>query len=241
MIGTGTLINIVAILAGGTLGSLMGHRLSEKSRSLTTDVLGLVTLLSAALSAAAILSADLEAAVGNTWPLFIVLGSLLIGGFVGNALMIEERIETMGERLKARFARNDSSFVEGFLVASLLFCIGPLAILGAFDDALGAGIDKLVLKSVLDFFASIAFAASFGWGVAVSALAVGLYQGVLTAAGFLLGQIWDTAQIDAMTSVGGLLLFGIALKLLNIKHIPIGNLLPALFLAPLAVSLVQLL
>ena len=238
MIGLGTVINILSVALGGAIGAVMGHRLKQDSRLLTTDVLGLVTGLSAVLSARAVLSSDLEAAVGKTWPLFIVLGSLLVGGLIGTVLRIEERLENAGEWLKRRFARSESSFVEGFLSASLVFCIGPLAIMGAFDDALGLGIDKLVLKSVLDFFAAIAFAASLGWGVAASALAVGVYQGALTVAGFALGSIWSVPQIDAMTAVGGLLLMGISLRLLNIKSIAIGNLLPALFLAPVFVQLI---
>lgn len=238
MIGLGTIINILSVAAGGAIGAIAGHRLKQDSRLLTTDVLGLVTGLSAVLSARAVLSADLEAAVGKTWPLFIVLASLLVGGLIGTLLKIESRLEHAGEWLKSKFARDESSFVEGFLSASLVFCIGPLAIMGSFDDALGLGIDKLVLKSVLDFFASIAFAASLGWGVAASAIAVGIYQGLLTVVGFALGSIWDVAQIDAMTAVGGLLLMGISLKLLNIKSIAIGNLLPALFLAPLFVQLI---
>ena len=197
-----------------------------------------MTGLSAVLSARAVLSPDLEAAVGKTWPLFIILGSLLVGGLIGTLLRIEERLEHAGEWLKSKFARDEGTFVEGFLSAALVFCIGPLAIMGSFDDALGLGIDKLVLKSVLDFFASIAFAASLGWGVAASAIAVGFYQGFLTIIGIVLGSIWDVAQIDAMTAVGGLLLMGISLKLLNIKSIAIGNLLPALFLAPVFVQLI---
>jgi uncharacterized membrane protein YqgA involved in biofilm formation len=238
MIGLGTVINIFSVAAGGAIGAIAGHRLKQNSRLLTTDVLGLVTGLSAVLSARAVLSTDLEEAVGKTWPLFIILGSLLVGGLLGTLLKIEDRLEHSGEWLKAKFARDEGTFVEGFLSAALVFCIGPLAIMGSFDDALGLGIDKLVLKSVLDFFASIAFAASLGWGVAASAIAVGFYQGVLTIIGFALGSIWDVAQIDAMTAVGGLLLMAISLKLLNIKSIAIGNLLPALFLAPVFVQLI---
>jgi uncharacterized membrane protein YqgA involved in biofilm formation len=110
--------------------------------------------------------------------------------------------------------------------------------MGSFDDAMGLGIDKLMLKSTLDFFASIAFGASLGWGVAASAIAVGLYQGLLTVIGVGLGEIWNDAQLAGMTAVGGLLLMGISLKLLNIKHISIGDLTPALFIAPVVVQLV---
>ena len=238
MVGLGTVLNIIGIAGGGAIGAIAGHRMREDSRVLTTDLLGLVTGLSAALSVKAVLSDKLSAAVGTTWPLFIVLAALLIGAAIGSLLRIEPRLELFGETLKNRFAKEDGGFVEGFLSASLIFCIGPLAIMGAFDDALGVGIDKLVLKSVLDFFASIAFAASLGWGVAASAIAVGIYQGALTVLGLVLGSIWDAAQIDAMTAVGGLLLMAISLKLLNIKHIAIGNVLPALFVAPVIVQLI---
>ena len=238
MLGLGTIINTIAILFGGAVGALAGHRMKEQTRTLTTDVLGLVTGMNAVMAAAAVTSAKLTDSVGSTWPLFIVLFSLLTGGILGSLLRIEERLETAGDWLRSRFARDDSSFVAGFVSASLVFCIGPLAIMGSFDDAMGLGIDKLLLKSTLDCFASIAFAASLGWGVAASAIAVAVYQGLLTVVGFGLGQIWDEAQLAAMTSVGGLMLLGISLKLLNIKSIAIGNLLPALFLAPVAVSLI---
>jgi uncharacterized membrane protein YqgA involved in biofilm formation len=137
-------------------------------------------------------------------------------------------------RLKRRFdAQGESPFVEGFVTASLIFAIGPLAILGSISDGMSTGIDQLVLKSTLDFFASIAFAAALGWGVAVSALPVGVYQFAWTGIGFALGSVLSDYQVSAMTATGGILLLGIAFKLLNIKQIAIGNLLPALAVAPL--------
>jgi uncharacterized membrane protein YqgA involved in biofilm formation len=143
-------------------------------------------------------------------------------------------LEAWGERLKRRFDRNSNSpFVEGFVTASLIFVIGPLAILGSISDGMSLGIDQLSLKSTLDFFAAIAFAAAMGWGVALSALPVGIYQGAWTAIGFGLGSILTDYQISAMTATGGILLLGISLKLLNIKQLAIGDLLPALALAPL--------
>lgn len=238
MVGLGTLVNVVLIAVGSGIGLLVGNLLSANFRILITDVLGLVTAVGAVSSAASVFSRDLEAVVGSSAPILIVLASLLIGGGIGQALRIEERLEDLGIKLQNRYSEaGDNNFVLGFVSASLLFCIGPLAILGAFDDALGLGIDKLVLKSVLDFFASIAFAASFGWGVALSAVAVGIYQGALTVIGVLLGSVLNDAQIAAMSAVGGLMLMGISLRLLNIKSIAIGNLLPALFVAPILVEL----
>lgn len=239
MIGLGTIINVGAIIAGGAIGSLIGHRFSPGLRTLTTDVLGLITGVSAALSVAVITSATVLNDIGSTWPIFVVLFSLLLGGFIGSALQLESRLESLGETLKRRISKSENNFVIGFVTASLVFCIGPLAIMGAFDDAMGLGIDKLVLKSTLDFFASIAFAASFGWGVAFSAISVGVYQAAFTALGFALGNVWDDVQVGALTIVGGLLLFGISLKLLNIRHIAIANLIPALFLAPYAVLIAR--
>ena len=239
MVGLGTLINIIAIFAGGAIGSVIGHRFSPQLRTLTTDVLGLITAVSAALSVSVITSSVLLDDIGTTWPIFVTLFALLIGGFIGSLLRIEERLELLGEALKSRLSKGENNFVIGFVTASLVFCIGPLAILGAFDDALGLGIDKLVLKSTLDFFAAIAFAASFGWGVTFSAISVGIYQAVFTVIGFGLGNVWDEVQVASLTVVGGLLLFGISLRLLNIRQIAIGNLIPALFLAPYAVLIAR--
>jgi uncharacterized protein len=242
MVGLGTLINVGLILAGSLLGLWVGHLLAPNFRVLITDVLGLVTGIGAVSAAAQVSNPDLVAAIGSSAPILVILASLLIGGGIGYALKIEDRLDSLGQRIQKRYSKDQNdNFVLGFVSASLLFCIGPLAILGAFDDALGLGIDKLVLKSTLDFFAAIAFAASFGWGVALSALAVGIYQGVLTGLGLVLGSIWNDAQIAAMAAVGGLMLMGISLKLLNIKQIAIGNLLPALFVAPALVWLVSFL
>jgi len=129
-------------------------------------------------------------------------------------------------------------FVEGFVTASLVFCVGPLTILGSLSDGLGRGIDQLALKSTLDGFAAIAFAASFGWGVAASALAVLVVQGTLTLVGLALGDVLPGAHIAALTATGGLILVGVALRLLRIKPLPVGDLLPALLVAPLLTALV---
>jgi uncharacterized membrane protein YqgA involved in biofilm formation len=233
-VGVGTVINIAAIVFGAALGVLIGNRLAERTRVLMTDVLGAITLIGAASSIKALWNQDLAAALPQGWPIMVVLGSLLIGGLIGSTLNIEDRLEQLGVRLKKRFDRQgDSPFVEGFVTASLIFAIGPLAILGSISDGMSTGIDQLVLKSTLDFFASIAFAAALGWGVAVSALPVGVYQFAWTGIGFALGSILADYQVSAMTATGGILLLGIAFKLLNIKSIAIGNLLPALAVAPL--------
>ena len=232
--GLGTLINTVTIVGGAALGVLIGSRVSEKLRNLITDVLGLVTLLAAASAIIPLWSNEYVSALPKGWALLCVLGSLLIGALIGSALHLEEKLEVLGENLRKRFrASKESLFLEGFVGSSLLFAIGPLAILGSISDGMGTGIDQLVLKSILDFFAAMAFATSLGWGVAASAIPVGIYQGAWTLVGLGLGSILSGYQIAAMTVVGGLMLLCIALRLLKIKEVAVANLLPALAVAPI--------
>lgn len=232
-VGMGTIINIIAILCGSALGVLIGNRLIEKTRNLVMDILGAVTLISAAGAISELWDAKLEQKLPTGAPILVVLAALLVGGIIGSLLSLEEKLESFGVRLKQRLDKDGKSpFVEGFVTASLIFVIGPLAILGSLSDGMQTGIEQLTLKSILDFFASIAFAASLGWGVAVSALPVGVYQFAWTGVGFAAGAILQDYQVSAMTAVGGVLLLGIAFKLLKIKEIPVGNLLPALALAP---------
>ena len=236
IIGLGTLINIVGIIAGSTVGVLAGSRLAVKTRDLITDVLGLITILAAAGAVIPLFSSDFASSLPKGWTLLSILGSLLIGGLIGSALKLEDRLELLGENLRRKFgAKKEGTFVEGFVSSSLLFVIGPLAILGSISDGMGTGIDQLSLKSILDFFAAIAFAASLGWGVAASAIPVGIYQGVWTLIGLFLGSVLAQYQIDAMTIVGGLLLLSIGLRLLRVKEVAVGNLLPALAIAPVFV------
>ena len=157
--GLGTLINTLTIIGGAALGVLVGSRVSEKLRNLVTDILGLVTLLAAASALIPLWSDDYVSALPKGWTLLCVLGSLLIGALIGSALHLEERLEVLSENLRKRFrASKESPFIEGFVSASLLFAIGPLAILGSISDGMGTGIDQLILKSTLDFFAAMAFA-----------------------------------------------------------------------------------
>jgi uncharacterized membrane protein YqgA involved in biofilm formation len=232
--GAGTVLNILTIVIGGALGVFIGAKISEKLRNLVTDVLGCVTIISAADALSAYWDVELQESMPKGWVILVVIFSLLVGALIGSALAIEDRLEFLGNKLKSRFSKNGSSnFVEGFVSASLIFAIGPLAILGSISDGMGTGIDQLVLKSTLDGFAALAFAASLGWGVALSALPVGIYQFAWTAIGLFLGAILTNYQVAAMTAVGGILLIGISLRLLRIKQIAVGNLLPALALAPL--------
>ena len=242
-IGFGTLVNVVTVLVGSTIGVLVGHRLPERTRTVVTDGLGLVTLLIAATSAAAIGNDAWAEAVGESAPLLIVLAALLVGGIVGSLLRLEDRLEGLGGWLQRRLTPQDGSggrarFIEGFVTASIIFCTGPLTILGSITEGVGQGADQLLLKSALDGFAAIAFAASFGWGVAATALTVLTVQGSLTALAALLGDFLSDAELAALTTTGGLLLVGVALRLLALKQVKVADLLPALVIAPVLTTAV---
>lgn len=242
--GSGTLLNMAAVLAGSGLGVALGGRLPERTRTTVTDALGLVTLVIGALNLAALQDPALVDAVGDSAPLLVVLGALLVGGIAGSLLELERRLEATGAWLQKRLTKEGSSegrarFVEGYVTASLVFVVGPLAVLGSLSDGLGRGIDQLALKSVLDGFASLAFAASLGWGVAAAALSVGVVQGVLTLLGALLGGLLPASMVAAVTATGGVLLLGVGLRLLHLKAVAVGDLLPALVAAPVLVALVE--
>ncbi|WP_225754738.1 DUF554 domain-containing protein [Actinotalea sp. Marseille-Q4924] len=245
--GLGTLINMTTIVVGSLVGIAVGNRLHARTRGVVTDSLGLVTLLIAALSAVAVTDAAYVDALPTGAPVLVVLGSLLVGGITGSLLRLEERLAGLGGKVHTWTARRWSGadlagrerFIEGWLSASLLFCIGPLAVLGSLSDGLGRGIEQLLLKSVLDGFAALAFASTFGVGVLMSALSVGVVQGALTVLGMLLGQFLPEPHIAALTATGGLLLVGIALRLLRVREdLPVAAMLPALVVAPLLTELV---
>lgn len=245
--GIGTAVNVLTVLAGTSAGVLVGHRLPERTRRVVTDGLGLVTLLIAGTSAAAVADRVLSDAVGSSAPMLIVLGSVLVGGIAGSLLRIEDRLESFGGVLQRIAVRRLGAgggsearerFVQGFVVSSLVFCVGPLTILGSINEGLGNGADQLLLKSALDGFAAIAFAASFGWGVAASVLALIAIQGGLTVLGAGLGSFVPQAHLSALTATGGLLLVGVALRLLDLKQVKVADLLPALLVAPLLTELV---
>lgn len=245
--GIGTLVNVATVLLGTVIGVLVGHRLHQRTRDVVTDGLGLVTLLIAGTAATAVHDEALIEAVGGSAPMLIVLGSLILGGVAGSVLGIEDRLERFGGWLQQRLQQRSAGrgegaerqrFIEGFVTASLVFCVGPLAVLGSLNDGLGNGADQLFLKAALDGFASIAFAASLGWGVGASALALIAVQGSLTLVGALLGDVLPDAHVAALGATGGLMLVGVALRLLRLKQMPVGDLLPGLLVAPLLTSLV---
>lgn len=241
IIGSGTLINIAAIILGTLLGLVMGKRFHSDLRDLLTQAMGFVVLIAAADSLRTFWDRDFQDSFTRGVSILVILFSLAIGATLGHWSGIERRLENLGDQLRRRFSRDENPrFVEGFLAASILFGVGPMAVLGGISDGMGEGIELLVLKSTLDFFMSIMFAASFGWGVGLSAIPVGLYQFTWTGIGFGLGEVLTPVQVQALTITGGLLLIGIALGSMGIKRIAVGNLLPAIFIAPILAGLLAL-
>lgn len=225
---TGTLINMGAIVVGSVLGALAGSKLPDGMRRSVLYGLGLVTLL-----------IGFQMAM-KTQNILVVLGAILLGVTVGEALKIEDRVQSLGEFFCDKLSRGpgQQSFAEGFVTASLVFCVGPMAILGSISDGLSGDYRLLSIKSVLDGFASMAFAASLGWGVLLSALAVLVYQGGITLFAGTLATILTEPMVTEMTATGGLIIVGIAINLLDIKQLPIANYVPAIFIAPVILALI---
>ncbi len=227
---TGTLINIVTVLAGSTLGALFGNRLGEQVRETVLRGLGLVTL---------VIGIQMALQTANV---LIVLGSVLVGGILGEWWHIEERLNGVGAWLEARLSRSSSDeetarFVRGFVTASLLFCVGPLTILGAIQDGLTGDYRLLAIKAMLDGFAALAFSSTLGLGVAFSVLVILVYQGGLSLLAAQAHALLTDPMIVEMTATGGVLIMGLAIStLLEIKPIRVGNFLPALVIAPLVVA-----
>jgi|TARA_B110000977_G_scaffold52490_1_gene71330 uncharacterized membrane protein YqgA involved in biofilm formation len=231
----GTIINVFSILIGAGIGVALGHRLPENISRTLTDALGLVVLVIGGLNLIALTDSSFVAAVGSAGTLLVVLASLVVGSVLGSMLKIEQRLSHFGTwlQLKASRGGDKEKFIEGFVNASLLFTIGPMAVLGALQDGLGQGFDVLALKSTLDGLTSVAFAAALGWGVAFAAIPVGIWQGLLTLLAASAGTLMSDALVASITATGGVLLLGTGLRVLQIRMVSVADMLPALVLAPL--------
>lgn len=218
----GTLVNVVAVVAGSLIGMSAGDRMPDRYRSIVLSALGLGTLLIGFKLALL------------TQHLSLVLGALLLGAITGTALNLDGRLNRLAQWLKSVARQESATFVTGFVSASLLFCVGPLTIVGSIQDGSTGDHTLLYTKSLLDLFAATALASSLGIGVLFSAITVLIIQGGLTLAGGYLAALTEGAVIDEMSSVGGLMIVAIGLHLLEIKKIPLANLLPGLiFIVPM--------
>ena len=231
---TGTWINVGAVVAGTLIGRAVGDRLPARVRETLMHVVGLITLV-----------IGMDLALKTKQPL-VLLGSLTLGAVLGEFLRIESAIERLGRFAEARLSRDSSGdrqgqFAHAFISTSLIFCVGPLTLLGCIQDGLRGDYSLLATKSMLDFIGAMAFSSAFGWGVLLSAATVLIIQGALTLGAGALAPIQNDAALQTeLFAVGGVMLLGLGLRLLELKPIRVANLLPALALAPLLVVLVRL-
>ena len=227
MRGLGTIINTATVLAGGGLGLLIGNRIPDRIRVIIVQVIGLVTI--------AIGLRD----VINTDNMVFPLVGMVLGAIVGELLRIEDRLEHLGEILRRKFTKpeSESKFVTGFVTATLLFCVGPLTILGAIEDASGKTPQLYIVKGTLDGFMMIIFSALYGVGAIFSAVSVFVIQGSLTLFGTSLDALLTERMRLEMFAAGGLAVLAIGLNLLEIKRIRLGSLLPGLVITPILVWL----
>lgn len=229
---SGTLLNVATVLLGTSIGLLAGARVPRRMQESLTTGLGFFVLIVAASMALRIFT-DPGARPGDE---LAVLAALLLGVAIGELLRLHDGLEALGRWFQRRLVRDGdppSRIAEAFVTASLVFCVGPLTILGSLENGLRGDITLLATKSLLDGVASIAFAAALGPGVYLSAVTVLIVQGGIAAGAFLLQDVMDAPTILAITATGGLILLGIALRLLELKPVRVANFLPALVLAPL--------
>lgn len=228
----GTVINMGTIVAGTVVGAFAGARLSVKMRRTVLYGIGLTLVL---------LGIQMSL---RTEAIVVVLGAMVLGGMIGEFLKIEERVDRFGEFLQARMSKGaGSSFGEAFVTSSLLFCIGPMAILGPIEDGLSGNYRLLTIKAALDGFAAVALSASMGWGVLLSSLAILVYQGGITLFASVLSRALTDPMVREMSATGGVLIVGIGLRLLEIKgkELPLANFIPAIAAAPALMALMPLL
>lgn len=227
----GTLVNAGAVILGAVLGTFFGRRISERFREIVMQGLALCVVLIGIMGAI------------TTQKVIGVILSMVLGGVLGEALDIEGRLQRLGERAQRLFAKGDgqSTFAQGFVTASLVYCVGAMAIVGSLDAGLRGDHTTLFAKSMLDGMTAIIFASTLGIGVAFAALPVLLYQGLITLLARFLSPILTDALIIEMSAVGGLLILAIGLNMLGVVKIRVGNLLPAIFLPLLLLPLLSLL
>jgi hypothetical protein len=224
----GTIVNSVAVVAGALLGVFLRKGIKDQYTSTIMDGMALAVVIIGVMGA-------LE--MNN---LIVVLASIVVGSIIGERLDLDKRLENLGASMEKRFGRGDSDFSKGFIMASLVYCIGAMAILGALESGLTGNHETLYAKSVLDGVSAVIFASTFGIGVAFSAVAVFLYQGAITLLASSVKDLLTPEVINEMSSIGGILIMAIGINILGIKKVKIANMLPAIFIPIVYYSIVAL-
>lgn len=223
----GSLINAAVVVVGGCIGMLLGNRLPERIRLIVFQGLGLCTL-----------SIGMQMTFKTTNPLYMV-GSILLGAIIGELLRLEDRITSGGEAVKRALGSNNVRFTDGFVAATLLFCIGSMAIIGPLEEGLNGDRTIVLAKSMLDFFAAIALGAVFGSGVLFSFAPLLVYQGSITLFADSLRPYVSEFIKAEITATGGIMIIGIAVNLMEIKKIRLSNLLPGLIVIIIICCIVE--
>ena len=221
----GSIVNAVAVVVGSILGILINKGIKEVYRNIVMDGVGLTVVIMGIMSA------------NESQNLILVIISIVLGSIIGQAIGIEDKLDKLGKRLEDRFGKDDSNFSKGFVTASLVFCIGAMAIVGALESGLAGNHSTLFAKSVLDGITSVIFASTLGIGVAFSAIAVFIYEGSISLLASFLSGLFSPEAIAEMSAVGGILIMGIGLNVLGIRKVNVGNMLPAVFIPLIYFSL----
>lgn len=244
----GTVVNVIAVALGSLGGISIGAKLPERFQKIILNALGLVTL-TLGIDASVLKFSETVARVapmmnaGETYGARLaiaMIGSLLMGSLIGTALRLHDRIESIGGWIHGRLSGQDAhKFAEGFLTASVIFCVGPLTLLGCLQNGAHGDPSLLYIKSLLDLFCSLALAATLGWGVLASMVTVLGFQGGLSLIGYWVAEPLDDVSLALMTIVGGVVLLASGLMILDIKRIPVADMVPGIFLPPLIVWLTE--
>ena len=237
MVGLGTLVNTAAIIVGGVVGWVAKKGISERYKTTVMQGIGLSVLIVGLSGTMQGILRYVDAPRFDRIYLTGMILCLVIGGLIGEALNIEQRLDDVGEWFQKKFAKGENTFAEGFVTASLVYCVGAMAIVGSLEDGLTGNTQILFAKAILDGVSAVVFAATLGMGVTFSAVPVLLYQGAITLLAGVLKPWLTEDVISQMSLVGSVLITGIGINILEIKRIKVGNLLPAMFL-PLAYDIV---
>lgn len=223
----GTLVNVLAIAAGSLIGLAFRGGIPKHYKQTVIQAIGLAVML-----------IGMKGAL-KSQDILVMIFSLAIGSIIGEMLRIEYRLNQLGKWLETKVAQSEGGIAHGFVTASLIYCVGSMAIVGSMESGLTGNHQTLYAKSVLDGISSIIFASSLGAGVLFSALSVGIYQGTLTLAAVLIKPFLIPAVVDQMSSVGGILIMAIGFNLLEIRKMNVGNMLPAIFMPLLYYIMIQ--
>ncbi len=225
MIGLGTIINVIAIIIGSTFGLILKHNLKDQYKLVMIQGVGLTTVVIGMFGAIEGLFDSTERLIG-----LIIILSIVLGGVIGTFLKIEKRLNQFGDRIEKKYSKDNSQFSKGFVTASIIFCVGAMAIMGSINDGMSGDYTLLAIKSILDGITSMILASKFGFGVLFSFIPVLFYQGSITILAYFFDSFLQEVVKNQMTIIGNILIIGIGLELVEIKKFKVADMLPSIFI-----------